>query len=182
MGTITRSMNSLRAGVKGNGSSCRDDSERSPLRRRRPDVLPLDFDGCVQRHSQNRLLPDKNGIDHDGPSARSRTTSLASESFLPVTSRADVGGFFSTELASKTLHTAWRESCRRSDAGFSRIPNWSRRCMLSYLNSSWKDSPFVVGFEGSVCWLESQDRNCLSLLQTSFRASVTKPRYWRVEK
>src|SRR6516164_10191961 len=40
MGTITRSMNSLRAGVKGNGSSCRDDSERSPLRRRRPDVLP----------------------------------------------------------------------------------------------------------------------------------------------
>ena len=151
MGTITRSMNSLRAGVKGNGSSCRDDSERSPSatpKTRRP---PLDFDGCVQRHSQNRLLPDKNGIDHDGPSARSRTTSLASELFLPVTSGADVGGFFSTELAAKTLHTAWRESCRRFDAGFSRIPGWRRERMGCYLSSSWNDSPFVVGSEVFMC-------------------------------
>jgi len=38
MGTITRSMNPLRAGVKSDGSS-HDDSARRPLRRRRADAL-----------------------------------------------------------------------------------------------------------------------------------------------
>ena len=57
----------------------------------------------------------------------------------------------------KTLATAWREPCRRSDAGFSRMPNWRRWRMGFYLSSSWNDSPFVVGSEVFACWPASQD-------------------------
>jgi len=69
--------------------------------------------------------------------------------------------------------TTGRESCRLSDAGFSRIPNWRRRCMRCYFNSSWNASSFLVGSEDLVCWPESQDWNSLSFWQTCFSASVT---------
>ena len=68
----------------------------------------------------------------------------------------------SMRTARERFRTAEREPYRRSDAGFSRISNWGRRRMRCYFNSSWNDSPFVVGSAVFVCWSESQDWNSLS--------------------
>jgi hypothetical protein len=53
------------------------------------------------------------------------------------------------------LLIAKREPCRRSDAGFPRMSNWERRCIRSYFNSSWNESPFLIGSAVVVCWPES---------------------------
>jgi hypothetical protein len=50
---------------------------------------------------------------------------------------------------------AEREPCRRSDAGFSRIPNCCWWGMVPYFNSSWNDSPVGFRSEVFVCWPES---------------------------
>ena len=65
-------------------------------------------------------------------------------------------------LGGVSMVIAEREPYRRSDAGFSRLSNWRRRCMWCHFNSSWNDSPFVVGSAVFVCWSESQDWNSLS--------------------
>src|SRR5208337_43408 len=69
--------------------------------------------------------------------------------------------------------TAVCEPCGWSDPGLSRIPDWKRRCMGFYFSSSWSDSPLTTGSWLFRCWPRSQDWNSLSLLQTSFKASVT---------
>jgi hypothetical protein len=50
------------------------------------------------------------------------------------------------------MATAERESYRRSDAGFSRLSNWRRRCMGRHFNSSWNASSFLLGSHGPECW------------------------------
>ena len=57
----------------------------------------------------------------------------------------------------KCMPRTRREPCRRSDAGFSGIPNWRRRCMRCHFNSSWNDSLVVICSEVFVCWPESQE-------------------------
>jgi hypothetical protein len=56
----------------------------------------------------------------------------------------DVAVFSSTRPASESVRPAWREPCRRSDAGFSRLPDWRRWCMEFYFNSRWNESRFEL--------------------------------------
>ena len=58
---------------------------------------------------------------------------------------------FPTKCGLDFVPTAKREPCRRSDPGFSRIPNWRRRCMDFYFSSSWNGSPFEAGSEVFMC-------------------------------
>jgi len=82
---------------------------------------------------------------------------LTGTGFWPAVGGDAVRSSSSMQFLSKRLRTTGREPCRRSDAGFSRIPNWRRRCMFFYFSSSWKVSPFEVGSELFVCWPDSQD-------------------------